>query len=424
MRIKIGHKLVITAVLVTSAILVMSRVVLVKIEMLQAGYEKEIRQVQKSVPEDTAVTMKSDPVLKMLRGYRVQLVIMTALFIALSWGAALLFHWYLVSPLQRISKMVRQVAGGDFKTDIEAVNSKDELGDLYGDVVKLKQNLGSLIEEVAKSSADLASASEELSSTSTEMTQRMTDQARRGEEIASAVEEMNCSIQGVARHAEDSTKSAETMVHLVQEGNEKTGEILTMLDQFSTILTESSEMSSDLSRKSHEIGNITKVIDDIVEQTNLLAFNAAIEAAHAGEQGRGFAVVADEVRKLSERTSKATKEIVEMINQIQEVSGDTVVSLCEGLELMEEGSTRTQESRVLLGQILASVVHVKEQVQQISDSAQEEAKASGMISRNIHEIAQLGRDSSNEVEESRKASEHLNRLAAEMEQDLSVFKVK
>ncbi len=359
-----------------------------------------------------------------LTQYKSVLYTVTFALSLLCLGAAVLLYRNLVSPLQRISTMVRNVAAGDFKTEIEAVKSRDELGELYRDMMKLRQNLGSLIEGVAQSSTHLASASEELSSTSTQMTERMLDQARRGDEIASAVEEMNQSIQGVARHAEGSSQAAEEMVSLAREGNEKNEVILTTLDQFSTILTQSSEMSADLSRKSQEIGNITKVIDDIVEQTHLLAFNAAIEAAHAGEQGRGFAVVADEVRKLSERTSKATKEIVEMIDQIQGVSGNAVVSLCEGIELMETSAERTKDNRALLQQILESVVKMKEMVQQISTSAQEEAKASGMISQNTQEIAQLGRDSSNQGEESRKACANLSRLATEMEQELSMFKVQ
>jgi len=422
MRITIGHKLVLAAVLITAGILLVSGEALLNLRDIQAGYQVELQQYSQS-KELTAATVRTGSVAKALQNFKKKLMIMAGFLIILSWAVVMLLYRNIITPLQRISIMVRNVAAGDFMTDIEAVESHDELGDLYGEMMKLKQNLGGLIEGVAQSSAHLASASEELSSVSTQMTRRITDQAQRGEEISSAVEEMNCSIQGVARSAEESSQAAEEMVHLVREGNEKNEEIQTTLDRFSTVLAQSSEMSADLSRKSQEIGNITKVIDDIVEQTHLLAFNAAIEAAHAGEQGRGFAVVADEVRKLSERTSKATKEIVQMIDQIQTVSGDAVVSLCDGIELMELSSERNQENKLLLQQILNSVVQVKEQVQQIFTSAQEEANTSGIISQKIQEIALLGRKASNEGEESRKACESLSRLAAEMERELSVFKV-
>ncbi|NOY53655.1 MAG: methyl-accepting chemotaxis protein [Deltaproteobacteria bacterium] len=421
MRIKISHKLALAAALVTVGIFLMGGVAVRDLRKMETGYQQVLRQQTEMLP---GTTVESGEFWEVLRSFKRTLLFMAVSLIALSWGAAFLLFRNLVSPLQRISRMVQSVAAGDFSVDVDAVKSNDELGDLYHDMMKLQENLRSLIEGVAHSSTHLASASEELSSTSTQMTERMKDQARRGEEIATAVEEMNHSIQGVAQYAERSLASAEAMVQYSREGNEKNEEVLTNLDQLGTILTGASEMSADLSRKSLEIGNITKVIDDIVEQTHLLAFNAAIEAAHAGEQGRGFAVVADEVRKLSERTSKATKEIVEMISQIQEVSGDAVVRLCEGIELLEGGTARTQENKALLQQMLNGVVQVKEMVQQISTSAQEEAQTSGMIAENTQEIAQLGREFSNEGEESRKACENLSRLAMEMEQDLSVFKVQ
>ncbi len=421
MRIKISHELALAATLVTIGILLMGGVARIKLRKMEVGHQKALHRQVEMLP---GTTVESGDFAEALRNFKGTLLLMAVSLIVLSWGAALLLFRNLVSPLRHITGMIQRLAAGDLSVDGEAVKRNDELGDLCRDMMKLQENFRSLIEGVADSSTHLASASEELSSTSLEMTHRMKDQARRGDEIATAVEEMNRSIQGVAQYAEGSSDAAEAMVQYSREGNEKNEEILTNLDQLATILTESSEMSADLSRKSLDIGNITKVIDDIVEQTHLLAFNAAIEAAHAGEQGRGFAVVADEVRKLSERTSKATKEIVEMISQIQEGSGDAVVRLCEGIELLEGGTLKTQENKALLQQILESVVQVKEMVQQISTSAQEEAQTSGMISENTQEIAQLGREFSNEGEESRKACENLSRLAMEMEQNLSVFKVQ
>jgi len=421
MRMKISHKLVLAAALITIGILLMGGLARMDLRKMEAGHQKALHRSEEMLPD---TTVENGEFTEALHDFEGTLFLMAVSIILLSWGAALLLFRNLVSPLRHITGMVQHLAAGDLSLDGEAVKRNDELGDLCREMIKLQENLRSLLEGVADSSTHLASASEELSSTSLEMTHRMKDQARRGNEIATAVEEMNQSIQGVAQYAEGSLEAAEVMVHNSREGNEKNEEILTNLDQLATILTESSEMSADLSRKSLDIGNITKVIDDIVEQTHLLAFNAAIEAAHAGEQGRGFAVVADEVRKLSERTSKATKEIVEMISQIQEGSGDAVVRLCEGIELLEGGTAKTQENKALLQQILESVVQVKEMVQQISTSAQGEAQTSGMISENTQEIAQLGRDFLNDGEESRKACENLSRLAMEMEQDLSGFKVQ
>ncbi len=324
----------------------------------------------------------------------------------------------------KLSALIGCISSGDFVSKVDPMETNDEFGELYANVLRIKTGLGGILQDVAALGTQVAGSAEGLQVTSEQILAGMKNQNQKEDLIATAIEEMNKTIQNVAHNASESFHAAEKMVQFAEQGNQKTGETINSMDKVSKILHEVGNMGGSLSRKTQEIGKITRVINDIVVQTHLLAFNAAIEAAHAGEQGRGFAVVADEVRKLSERTSMATKEIDRMIQEIQDGTGDTVAAMCEGIEDVEQGTRRAQESGDALHKIVESVTNVKNMIMQIARSTEEESHASDDISRNATDISQVSKETMNGSEESLKACKELSLLASEMLQRLSVFQVK
>jgi methyl-accepting chemotaxis protein len=180
----------------------------------------------------------------------------------------------------------------------------------------------------------------------------------------------------------------------------------------------------ELGKSSDQIGRIIGVIDDIADQTNLLALNAAIEAARAGEQGRGFAVVADEVRKLAERTTKATKEIADMIRTVQEETKVAVAAMEEGTKQVEEGVTTTSRAGDSLKQIIHMSEQVGEMITHIATAATEQSSATEEINKNMDQIAKLVKESAEGAKESAKACQDLSSLALDMQKLVSNFKLE
>ncbi|MCU7526696.1 MAG: methyl-accepting chemotaxis protein, partial [Ignavibacteria bacterium] len=186
---------------------------------------------------------------------------------------------------------------------------------------------------------------------------------------------------------------------------------------------ETSRIVASLSKRSEQIGEITQVIDDIADQTNLLALNAAIEAARAGEQGRGFAVVADEVRKLAERTTKATKEIAETIKAIQDEAKDADSSMGEARIAVEAGMKLTEEVAEVLSEILKGALKTTDVVLQVAAASEEQSSAAEQISKNIEGISSVTQQSAAGTEQIARAAEDLNRLTVNLQEIVAGFKI-
>ncbi len=328
-----------------------------------------------------------------------------------------------VQPMGPLARMIRLLASGDFSTDVPVTTRGDEFQELYEDLLKIKVNLGEMLQGILDSGAHVASASEQLQVTSTQIVEGMRRTSRSEEEMAAAVAKLSVSIEDVARYAQDSLTAASAMVTVSTEGRGLSDDVIQCMQQMGGIVEEAANLGGKLSRVSQEIGGFTKVIDDIMEQTQLLAFNAAIEAAHAGEQGRGFAVVAEEVRKLAEKTSKATQGIAQIIEQIQGESGEMVATLCEGVEVMDGATLKTRQTNEALRGVLESADQVKKMIYQIATSAEEESRTSAKVTESAREIARSSREAVQAGEESLNACADLNRLAVALEQRLSLFKV-
>jgi methyl-accepting chemotaxis protein len=211
---------------------------------------------------------------------------------------------------------------------------------------------------------------------------------------------------------------------IAKEGGKVVSQTIEGMNRVAEVVKKSAETVQALGKSSDQIGEIVQVIDDIADQTNLLALNAAIEAARAGEQGRGFAVVADEVRKLAERTTKATKEIAAMIKQIQKDTEGAVISMKLGTEEVERGKSLADKAGQSLNQIISSADEVVDIVTQVAAASEEQSSAAEQISKNVEAISSVTNESAIGVQHIARAAEDLNRLTVNLHEMISRFKIE
>ena len=405
MRIRIAHKMGLVGGILCAVVLAGTAVTWTGLERVEHG---PVERLRAAVEAGDAGAMREEAaaVQHGLRRLRAGLAAGAALLVLLAAGAAWTASRWVARPLKGAAAMALALARGDFGHRVEPPRGDDEFRDLHRALEEVGESMGAMFHEIREAGSRISSAVHELEATTGHIVGGIRDQSGRDEQVAAAVEELNTTIQEVAREAAESAREAEAMVAVAAAGDATTRESLAAMEEISKLLSEAGTMGGTLSRKTQEIGQITRVIDEIVSQTHLLAFNAAIEAAHAGEHGRGFAVVADEVRKLSERTSKATKEIARMVQEIQDQSGDTVAAMCEGIEKAEEGMDKSREAGRALQGIVERVARVKERILQIAAATEEEAQASDRIaqsmeqgSRTVREIAEGGEETLHAVSE-------------------------
>ena len=287
----------------------------------------------------------------------------------------------------------------------------------------LGESLLKLVSEISDAIAAASSASGEISSSTEEMSAGAQDQSQQTTEVAGAVEEMTKTILETSRNAGLATESSKKYGSIAREGGKVVNETIDGMNKIADVVKRSAGTVQQLGNSSEQIGEIIQVIDDIADQTNLLALNAAIEAARAGEQGRGFAVVADEVRKLAERTTKATKEIATMIKQIQKDTEGAVVSMEEGTKEVEKGRQLADKAGVSLKQIIDGAENVVDIITQVAAASEEQSKASEEISKNIEVISSVTQQSAAGIVQIAKAAEDLNRLTNNLDQLIAQFEI-
>ena len=335
-----------------------------------------------------------------------------------------LLHKLVFAPLKHLAGISKDIAQGEGDlTKRVPVSGSDELGQLGQNFNLFIERLQQSIHRVGQLTDQVASASAQLSATANEIARGSETQTQRVTQSASGVEEMTMTASEVARNSLEAANIANETAQTASTGHQVVGETVAGMHQLSEAVGQSADIISQLGKSSDQIGEIVRVIEDIADQTNLLALNAAIEAARAGEQGRGFAVVADEVRKLAERTTKATKEIGDMIRQIQKDTKTAVASMEEGTGKVAGGVELANRTGQALTQIKEMVLHTATMIQQIAGAAEEQSVATKQIADDLETVAQVSRESSSGSEESAKASHDLSRLATELQSIVGEFKV-
>jgi methyl-accepting chemotaxis protein len=248
-------------------------------------------------------------------------------------------------------------------------------------------------------------------------------QSTQTSEVASAVEEMTRTILETTKNSSIAAEAAKNAGTIAKEGGKVVLQTIEGMNRISEVVSKSAKTVQALGKSSDQIGEIVQVIDDIADQTNLLALNAAIEAARAGEQGRGFAVVADEVRKLAERTTKATKEIALMIKQIQKDTSGAVASMEEGTNEVEKGKHLADKAGESLQEIITGADKVVDVITQVAAASEEQSSASEKISKNVEVISNVAHESAAGVQQIARAAEDLSRLTINLQELVLKFKI-
>ncbi len=328
----------------------------------------------------------------------------------------------IIMPIKEGARVLEIFANGDFTHRVTAEYKGDHQL-ITNSINKLGDSVGSVLAEVSEAVSATASASTQISSSSEEMAAGSQEQSSQAQEVAAAVEQMTKTILETTKNAGSTANEAKNAGKIAKDGGKVISETIDGMNRIAIVVTKAADTVQELGKSSDQIGEIVQVIDDIADQTNLLALNAAIEAARAGEQGRGFAVVADEVRKLAERTTKATKEIANMIKRIQKDTNGAVESIQQGTAEVQKGKDLAAKAGESLEQIISGSAVVVDSAMQVAAASEEQSASAEQISKNIEAISSVTQQSAAGTQQIARAAEDLNRLTDNLQNLVSKFKI-
>ena len=335
-------------------------------------------------------------------------------------------RWVILSimgPLQTASRIAASIARGNLSEPIVEPKRNDEAGALILSLATMQRDLRGMIEVVRSNAHGVNGMSEQLSHGCHEVAGSSQQQSAAASTMAAAASEMTASIEEITRHAGRALDMANQAEALAKDGGRVIHQVVKDMDGIARSAQQSAQVIRTLDKESEAIFSIIQVIKGIADQTNLLALNAAIEAARAGEQGRGFAVVADEVRSLAGRTSASTQEIASMVGRIQQNTREAVTSMEEGVTQVDKGMAVTAEVERAIREILQATLNTTELVNDISRTIGEQSLASNEISHQVEMIAGMSENNSRVIGQTASTTDELANLAGKLSQSVDRFQL-
>lgn len=348
------------------------------------------------------------------------------LFVALSAAVILAIVLWLtnkmvIAPLTYTMSKLDQLGDGDMTVRLDEKRS-DEIGEMARGFNKVLNRLQTTITDIAAASEQLSSSSEELSANASSASKEVLKQSSETEQVATAMEQMSATVNEVAKSTQFAAAAANEADQEAQRGSAVVEKTITGITSLAGQVEQTSQAIRDLSESSQEIDTVLEVIQGVAEQTNLLALNAAIEAARAGEQGRGFAVVADEVRALAARTHSSTVEIKAIIERVRENAEHADGAMNESRNTAQDCVNNAQESKVALNAILSPVAKINDLNTEIASASEEQTAVAEEITRNLINIRQSSVETNETAEQAEQASRELAEMAVNLQRRVSFFK--
>ncbi len=353
---------------------------------------------------------------------RIWVVGMIAVTALITIALAVLLTRSIVLPLAQSVRVAQGVASGDLTGEI-TVSGKDEPARLQQALKSMQENLRETIRRISDSSNQLASASEELSSVTEDATRGLHQQSQEIEQAATAVNQMTAAVEEVASNAVATSQASRESDRIAQHGREQVHQTVLSIESLADDVTANATQVEDLAQKVYGISKVLDVIRSIAEQTNLLALNAAIEAARAGEAGRGFAVVADEVRALAHRTQQSTREIEQMIGGIQQGTDQAVSSMQQSNGRARATLDIAKSAGTALEEIASAFTLINERNLVIASASEQQAAVAREVDRNLMNIRDLAMQTSAGANQTSAASHELSRLAVDLNSMVARFSV-
>lgn len=352
------------------------------------------------------------------------LVLSVLLLVVVGIAVAVFMARVIVNPIIQLSAALDDISQGegDLTRQLDA-RGQNELSALATAFNAFVGKIRELVQQASAASRQLAAAAEELSRTTEKTREQVRQQQSETEQVAAAMNQMSATVQEVSHNASEAAQAAATTREEAVSGDRVVQETIRAIEALATEVENTAQVIARLSKDSDDIGKVLDVIQGIAEQTNLLALNAAIEAARAGEQGRGFAVVADEVRTLASRTQRSTTEIQAMIERLQSGATGAVIAMQEGQDKVRQSVTQAAHAGTSLKSISSAVNQISDMNAQIASAAEEQSAVTEEINRNITNITQAVEQTSSGSRQIAQASDELARLAAGLQNLVGRFKV-